>query len=770
MATAAIAVAAFITANAAVIAIAVSLAAVGFAYYAAKKAKRGQGQNQAERKQILRSGAAPKTLLYGQTISSGVLIFAEEQPGEQEDGEFLTLVLSVAGTEIEDIGEIYFNEETKEGTGGVFVSRYPQGRTTPDPGLLNIAPSWQPDMVGKGFAWIIVYLKFDQEKFPTGVPNITMRKFGRRVYDPRTGATAYSDNPALCLLDYLKNHPSLQYEDDELLMDTFTQSANYCDEAVAVYDNSGQYVKTEKRYVVTAEIDYDENPSDVIDRFLAACCGEPIRVAGRFGVHVGVYYGPAFITLTQDDVTDSVVFQPEVGLSEAFNVVKGTFNSAGNNYAETDYPEVRFQDWVNEDGTEIIENLNLEYVSSSSQAQRVADITARRSRYGMIVEIPCNYRGMNYPPGTSLKLRIEQMNLIDIEFKVLAWRHSADEGVILVCRRESSDFYDQREGRDVELPPIVNLPDSGVVAPTNIQINATQVGEVVQGQLTWKTTNFRIAFTDVLLYRVSEAGSETLTLSASVPFPGALLDLSGQLVGTYKAVLTSVGVNGARSTSASYTFTLSAPEQPDSVAVERSNWNIELVPNYDSGIIPVNTLFEFYFLADPASYSLDPPTYGEDDRENENTKFVQRGSSLNQGGLFPDRYCHYWIRAINAYGASDYIYVRTGTTRESDLVTTVVERLVAVEIVSANWSEEQKTGYKLFSPISDPYTLPNGQVLEDTDGLLVANKAVIRGDSYFEGTLSIEDETTARGLKLNNQKLTVYDENGRTRVEIGKLV
>ena len=39
--------------------------------------------------------------------------------------------------------------------------------------------------------------------FPNGFPEITAIIKGKKVYDPRTSTTAWSDNPALCLRDYL---------------------------------------------------------------------------------------------------------------------------------------------------------------------------------------------------------------------------------------------------------------------------------------------------------------------------------------------------------------------------------------------------------------------------------------------------------------------------------------------------------------------------------------------------------------------------------------
>ena len=689
MAPAIIAVAGFVTANAAVISLAISVAAVGYSLYAAKKANRGSASTQTQRKQILRSSSAPKPWLYGENVSSGVLIFAEEEPGDQDEGEELHLVITHSGSPIHDVTDIYVNDEISSTVSDSFrFVNYPQGRTTVDQFLLDNTVAWEEDMIGQDFAWGRFTLDFDPESFPSGVPNITARKFGRRVFDPRTNATAYSDNPALCILDYMRNHPSLQYENDELILETFINAANICDELVDIFDAADNIMGQEKRYTLSAEFDINEDAADVIDRMLAACGGEPIKVGGRFGIHVGAYYGPATLSLNQDDIIGAISIQPEADRAESFNVVRGIYNSKENRFQETDYPEVRFDEWVTEDGEEIVESLDLRFINSPSQCQRVAALQAARTRFGMVIEIPCNLRGVNYPPGCQFNLTLETIGFTNVEFKVVSWRFDMEEGVTLICRRESADYYDNQNGHAIVLPPLLNIPTGGVAAPSNPTYAVRLVGEVIQGVISWTNSSFKIATTEVII----RDSNSVIIQSVSVPFPGTNADINGKLSGNYTAELYAVALTGSRSTMATVSFTVAAPAIPDSVAVTPSNWNVQLVPAYGSGTIPINTLFEFYYLEDSASFLLDPPTFDSTDRDQ--AALIFTGSTFNHGGRTPDRWHHYWVRAVNAYGSSGFFYVQTGTTRNQDLVTTVVERLEAIEIVSSNFVQGS-SGYRL---------------------------------------------------------------------------
>ena len=65
----------------------------------------------------------------------------------------------------------------------------------------------------RGIAYMYVRLKFDADAFPNGIPVITATVKGKKLYDPRTSTTVWSDNPALCLRDYLTSKYGLAEDD-----------------------------------------------------------------------------------------------------------------------------------------------------------------------------------------------------------------------------------------------------------------------------------------------------------------------------------------------------------------------------------------------------------------------------------------------------------------------------------------------------------------------------------------------------------------------------
>ena len=191
-----------------------------------------------ERKQMLRSSSAPETVIVGKTVISGLLFFAEEEAGEQDENEKITLALALAGHPIEKIGKIWLGDDLIETFGDKASWELHNDREDAAPFMLKNCPSWKEDMIGRGLAWLRLTLRFDQEKFPYGVPNVKSELWGKEIYDPRTEKTAWSNNGALVILDYYRHY--LGVPDSDIDWDAFKSAADICDETVQTPDGKSE--------------------------------------------------------------------------------------------------------------------------------------------------------------------------------------------------------------------------------------------------------------------------------------------------------------------------------------------------------------------------------------------------------------------------------------------------------------------------------------------------------------------------------------------------
>jgi len=467
----------------------------------------GNYTSQQDRKQVLRSSAAPKNYIYGKTKMSGVMFFAEEQAGDQTDKEWLHIAIAVCAHEVNAILAVYLGDDDIS-TYGEYAQYQVHNNSTDVSDMLSRAPSWKPDMIGQGICWVRLSLKFNQEKFPSGLPNITFLVEGKKVYDPRSGLTQYSNNAALCILDYYRDY--LKVPDSELLMEEFIEAANLCDETI----NGNSY--SEPRYTINGVFDASEAVSSTLDDLHLCCAGEPTYIGGKHGLLVGAYYGPATMVLDESQIVEDIKIVPETPWNERINIVQGTFIDPEQGYTEVDYPAVKVDAYIIEDGAEFTTDQKYRFVTSEFQAQRLAQITINRKRLGRTMDISLNFAGYPYRPGRYVKINIPQLGIAMEEFRVTKWALNPNgTGIKITVRQENADVWGDAVGKPIDRPDLTNLPGPNVPAPTNVQfVPVASNAEVnYQGELSWVNPT-TVDFTQIIIQGngktvVSQQSTET---------------------------------------------------------------------------------------------------------------------------------------------------------------------------------------------------------------------------------------------------------------------
>ncbi|EMB6141285.1 phage tail protein, partial [Proteus mirabilis] len=427
-----------------------------------------------ERKQMLRSSSAPETVIIGKIVISGLLFFAEEETGEQDENEKITLALALAGHPIEKIGKIWLGDDLIETFGDKASWELHNDREDADPFMLKNCSSWKEDMIGRGLAWLRVTLTFDQEKFPYGLPNVKCEVWGKHLFDPRTGKTAWSNNGALVILDYYRHY--LKVPDTDIDFDSFKQAADLCDEKVSLPEGG-----FESRYTLNGAYDLNESPSSVLEAMHKCINAEPTFTAGKHGIQIGAYYGPAIKTITESQLIGTVTCTPETGLKDATNAVYGTFIDAEQLYTKTDFTPVIVDEWVKEDGLEIRENIDYRFVTSPYQAQRLARQYLRKKKAGRRVQLTMNLDGYAYRPGEVVLLELPALGISGLEFRIAEWTFHALEGVSLTLEEDGAYLYEDVIGKPFVRPPFTKLPTGGVAAPINLTFVPLAVSDIVQG-------------------------------------------------------------------------------------------------------------------------------------------------------------------------------------------------------------------------------------------------------------------------------------------------
>ncbi len=660
--------------------------------------------------QTVRSSKAPVRFILGRVSTGGVLVWAQEQSGDQGEGEWLHLVYVLCEGAIEALENIYLGEEEIGAFGPLASYELVVNPTQVNAFLKANCPDWKDSQIGRGLSYVRVSLRYSAEKFPSGIPDTRFVVRGRNdIYDPRTGAAGYSANTALHLLWFLRNRCNVP--DDEIVFETFASAANVCDEGVTNADGS-----TSQRYRTGCVIGADEQRTGVLQKLEAASGGHLIRVGGRWMFQAGAYYGPYDFEITEDMVIGTVTGSTEPTNDTAINTVRGTFIDPEQSWTETDYPEVSVAEWIVEDGGEAAETLTYSYVTNPYQAQRLANMELRRRRAGGAISIPMNFAGYNCRPGRVVRVNLPSLNILG-EFIVSDWSMGDREGCTVQVKQYEPAIFDDAVGQPYNPIGFINLPSGGLGTPTNLAWTQNTTAEVTQGVLSW-TPPAGVVKEYIVIVRQGA----TAIQSHNVPATSTECAINGLPSGNYTMSVAAAGPM-ARSGEVTITVSINGPPIPESCVVQSSIDNIVLIPSNAQNGLNGGT-YEYFFSTSPTATS--------DDAE-----YLGQGLSFTHTGLgFWTNY-YYFVRSSNAYGKSSFLYVPAQTSNDvSAYLAALLGKITRTELGEDVLSEIDK-----IPGLQDQIDALDGLSAYKPDQVYEAGQMVVEDGRIYQATEQVPIST-----------------------------
>ena len=473
----------------------------------------------------MREPAASARVVYGKTRLGGTVVFMESK-GSSNSTMYIAIVL--AGHEINAISRIYVNDTaytltevttkqvttrelvTVEGTDAegnpttyqeyqnvtrtVTISPYYtinyQGSTsainidyllgTEDQAPMDelLGASSAANYRFKGLAVLGTRLVFNADRFPQGLPNITAEVEGKKVYDPRTSTTAYSNNSALCIRDYLTNTLfGLGATSAEIDDESFIAAADICDENVTLAGGG-----TEKRYTTNGAFNTSETPKEILGKMLTSCGGNLCYVGGKWTIKVAEYRTPS-LTLTDDDFVSEVSIQSALSRRDVFNAVKGTYSEPSFLYQMASFPPVTNATYSAQDNETIWKDIQFPFTTSVATCQRLAKIDLEKVRQQITVTGSFKLSAFNLKTGDTVYLDIARYGWNQKVFEVVDWNFDFSNGeagpapiVSMTLRETASAIYDWNSGNEtvIDIAPNTDLPD-----PFNVQTCGIAISDVL---------------------------------------------------------------------------------------------------------------------------------------------------------------------------------------------------------------------------------------------------------------------------------------------------
>ncbi|MGR3970701.1 phage tail tip protein J-related protein [Shewanella sp. 1180_01] len=675
-------------------AIAIGIGAAALTYAATPKFDGGSFANEAfTQQQMLRSPVEPRRGIYGRAMVSGPLVFAEETGA---DNAYLHLVIPLAGHRCDGVEKIYFGDDVAWANGAL-TSKYASvarlkvhlgNQTTSDPDLTAECRQWTSSHVGFGVTYLYARLKFDTKVFPNGVPNIKALVRGKQVYDPRKNTHnweepttwEWSDNWALCCLDYNRFESGVGAAAHEIDVSYFAAAANDSDQLVEY--KTGKF---EKRYTCNGTYNQDVSPSSIMEKMLTAGAGMHVYVSGQYRLYAGVYQGPEVLVLTEDDAAGDIDVRPYTPRAELCNAVRGTFVDPENFYQPTDFPPYESSYYrAHDDGEYIDHDLDLPFTQSVWTAQRLGKLYLEQKRAGMQISMPVKMIGVAVSVGKVVGLSLPRLG-IDGTFQIVDWQFDYGKPVSLILIETSAELFDYAMGSYTErdLTPNVILPNPATVpTPIGLQYVEYQDDPQWQGQLTWSAPANNSSYRYVI--EVSNGLGEVVYQTNADATRSMLPKLD---TGFYTVSLWALNLFANRSNvPATLTIGATLPAPVIGIAV----------------------------IAGPLTLTLRPTTAAQ---IAQTTQFEILGSITNniaeaaligtgKDAVWPDRHpntrYHVWARTINNYGVSSWYGPVEATTSADN--TSIID-LIGNTFKNYTWfawaDDASGTGFTTIEAIGD---------------------------------------------------------------------
>jgi hypothetical protein len=277
-----------------------------------------------------------------------------------------------------------------------------------------------------------------------------------------------SSNPALIVNDYLQDTDAgLGVPVASIDSSATIAAANICEEATLIIWNADGTQVYENLYNCDGMFDQSSNRGDVLSSLCASMAGYPVPPGDLWRIFAGSYQTPT-VALTDADMRDGIKGDFRLSRREVANGVKGNYipgylpsnppaglslNQVPPIWTSQNFPSIQANglagkpDYLNsEDGGQVIwQDIQLDFVTSVWQAQRLAMITLLRLRFQQTLTLQCKLTAFQLEAGDTFSFTHLRWGLLAQIFEVTQW------GMVLDTKGGSPDAKDAAPALGVDL-------------------------------------------------------------------------------------------------------------------------------------------------------------------------------------------------------------------------------------------------------------------------------------------------------------------------------
>lgn len=447
-------------------------------------------------------------IVYGTRKVGGHVVFLETSG---TDNKYLYMAIVLSEGEINDITSIQINDNTVTWSGDIadntqitvasndanfydgasLITCKPHfgSDSQTASSLLSTLNSWTSDHRLRGLAYLAIRFEWNQDKFGS-LPSVTAVVEGKKVYNPNLDGTvtggsgshrkdtsstwAYSDNPILQLLDYLRNDRfgmgiANSYFDSNFA--DWQTASDVCDANITPFSGADQIDLMDSHIV----IDTSKKAIDNVKEFVRGSRSYLNFSSGIYNILVETT-GSASITLTEDNIIGGIAVSSKSKNSRYNRVIVNFINPDKNYQSDTaQFPPVdetgiasadQHSTMKTADGELLLEGrFDFSMFTSPYQAQEMAEIILRRSRSSLDVALKSDAIAIDLSIGDIVNITHATPSFSAKPFRVQNLTLNSDHTVSLQLSEHQDSFYTFGTQQEVADIPDTTLPNPFTIQP-----------------------------------------------------------------------------------------------------------------------------------------------------------------------------------------------------------------------------------------------------------------------------------------------------------------
>jgi hypothetical protein len=373
------------------------------------------------------------------------------------------------------------------------------------------AARWPASKRLQGIAYVVLTLDLDDAQFQGGLPSdLSFDISGRLVLDPRTDVTAWSDNTALCIYDWLRSEWGYSLAVADIDTASVIAAANSCD-AIVGRPLTTDSVATGRFSVCNGSFRVSDDRASILSE-LTENMGGFASPGAVWTVSAGAWTSSVMSLSDADAMAPIQIVRQSAPHDEAFNGARASIVRAGKR-EPSDVDPYQAMSYVTADGGAEWQTFSFPFCADPGQARHLMRVFVEQARAGMIIQYTGGMRLWPLQPGDRVTITADDYIAVwgapGKTFRVLDRQWAPGQPVSLTLQEDVASTYDSADATDPDPAPNTSLPSPRLVDVPSGLVASSGTATLLQMQDGTIVPRVRMTWNAPVTLYMQSAGAST---------------------------------------------------------------------------------------------------------------------------------------------------------------------------------------------------------------------------------------------------------------------